>query len=134
MSKTLEITIYTVKDFQCNASSIISLLKKAGWCITDCNGKITVWNDTFSEWEFFKGDLEEFTQNNRFCWFYAYSDLQIIKVCINNNSFCIVPEAYIPTITCDDDEFYDYNWYYEHLIVPFNKGRTVIERVVFDEY
>lgn len=134
MPKTLEITIYTAKNFQCNVSSIISLLKKAGWCITDCNDKITVWNDTFSEWEYFKGTLEEFSQNNTTSWFYAYSDLQIIKICINNNNFCIVPEAYIRKITCDDHEFYDYNWYYEHLIVPFNKERTVIERVVFDEY
>lgn len=135
MSKTLEITIFPAKDLQCSLKNIICLLEKAGWCTADYNGKITVWNEDSSEWESHNGSLGEFAQNNALTWFYAYSGLHIIKVCTNgSNSFSIVPEAYIQMITCTNGKYFDYNWYYEHLIAAFNKGKTIVERVIFEEY
>lgn len=135
MSKTLEITIFLAKDFQCSLKNIVGLLYKAGWSITDSSGKINVWNEADSEWESYNGSSDDFFLNTKYNRFYAYNGLKIINVCTNGcDSFCISPEAYIQKTIYADRKYFDYNWYYINLIPAFNKGKVIVERVIFDEY
>ena len=136
MSKSLIITIFPAKDFQCSLKNIVGLLDKAGWSITDGSGKINVWNEVTSEWEIYNGTLDDFLLNTEYNLFYAYNGSKIISVSAIgcDNSFWISPEADIQKITYADREYFDYNWYYINLIPAFNKGKVIVERVVFDEY
>lgn len=134
MSKTLDMKIFTGEDFQCNLKNIVGLLDKAGWSITDGDGRINVWNEADSEWEIYNGSSDDFFLNTNYNRFYAYNGLKIINVCTNGcDSFCISPEAYIQKTIYDDREYFDYNWYYLHFIPAFNKA-NVVEGVIFDEY
>ncbi len=133
MSKTLKITIFIAED--CSLKNIVGLLDKAGWSITDGDGKINVWNEVDSEWEIFNGTLDDFFLNTEYNRFYAYNGLKIINVSTNGcNSFSIIPDAYIQKITYADKEYFDYNWYYINFIPAFNKENTIVERVRFNEY
>lgn len=135
MSKTLEMTIFPAKDFQCNLKNIVGLLDKAGWSITDCDGKINVWNESNSEWEIYNGTVDDFFLNTTYNLFYAYNGEEIISVWIDGcDRFCIFLDAYIKKIIYDDREYFDYNWYYLHFIPAFNKWNVIVERVIFDEY
>lgn len=134
MSKTLGMTIFPAKDFQCSLKNIVGLLNKAGWSITDSDGRINVWNEADSEWEIYNGTVDDFFLNTTYNLFYAYNGEKIINVWTNGcDRFCIFPDAYIQKIIYDDREYFDYNWYYLHFIPAFNKG-NVVERVIFDEY
>lgn len=135
MSKALEITIFPAEDFQCSLKNIVGLLDKAGWSITDYDGNINVWNEVSSEWEIYNGSSDDFFLNTTYNRFYAYNGLKIINVWTNGcDSFSIIPEADIQKIIYADREYFDYNWYYINLIPAFNKGKVIVERVIFDEY
>ncbi|MDE6021852.1 MAG: hypothetical protein K2H01_12750 [Ruminococcus sp.] len=135
MSKTLDMKIFTGEDFQCNLKNIVGLLEKAGWSIIDGDGRINVWNEADSEWEIYNGTLDDFFLNTTYDRFFAYNGLKIIIVyTIGCDSFGIIPDAYIQKTIHDDREYFDYNWYYLHFIPAFNKGKVVVERVIFDEY
>lgn len=135
MSRSLIITVFPAEDFPCSLKNVVGLLDKAGWSITDSSGKINVWNETDSEWEIFNGSSDDFCVNTKYNLFYAYKGSKIISVCANDcGSFWISPETDIQKITYDGREYFDYNWYYINLIPAFNKGKVIVERVVFDEY
>ena len=135
MSKTLDMKIFTGEDFQCNLKNIVGLLDKAGWSITDGDGRINVWNEVDSEWEFYNGTVDDFFLNTTYDRFFAYNGLKIIIVYTNGcDSFGIIPDGYVQKTIYDNREYFDYNWYYLHFIPAFNKGNVVVERVIFDEY
>lgn len=66
MSKTLDMKIYTREGFQCNLKNVVGLLNKAGWSITDGDGRINVWNEAESEGKFTMGTVDDFFLNTTY--------------------------------------------------------------------
>lgn len=136
MSKTLKIDIYPADTFEPTLKNVVALMTKAGWSITDSSGRISIWNDAADEWEYYTGTADDFVNSYRTCLFYMHgNDRQIVTISVDGSrSFRIYPEADIKKVVYNGKEYFDLNWYYEHFIVCFNKEKSIVERVVFEEY
>ncbi len=136
MSKDLEITLYIADELECNIKSIICLLKKIGWTLTEDNGKIKIFDRTTGEWKISTKSYDNYSIEDKEAYFQMQnSDGQIFEININNdNSFSVWIEAYAKKIVLSKHEFYDYNWYYENIVNRLNEGQCIVERAVFYEY
>ena len=135
MSRTLEIKFYLFDTFHCSLNSIVDLITTAGWCITDDEGKINIWNSRTDDWESHIGQIDNIANAYNKYWFYMYnSNHQIIKVhYANDNCFSIYPEAHVKKVAHKNGDYFDLNWYYEHFVKCFNRDKPVVERVMFDD-
>ncbi len=133
MSKTRSLRLFTY-NMICNMENVISLLKTAGWSVTDESGNIHFWNTKTDEWEIFSGTYKDLIALPK-CTFYAYKGEQIVSVSVDgSDSFNVSPSAYIRYVTVGDSLMFDFNWYYDSFYNHINKDKCVIERIVFEEY
>lgn len=140
MAKTLRINLY-IDD--CCVRNAVSLLEKAGFSVTDEQGRIMVLNK--DEGLFFPcgKSYEEFLNaDDRELFFRAfYTDGEVMNVSIGKTldeesgfgCFTLWTDGYAKKVTGSQGEFFDYNRYYENIVNAMNKGKNVIQRVVFDE-
>ena len=140
MAKTLRIKLYTD---DCSVKNVVKLLEKARFSVTDELGQIMVLDK--DEGLFFPcgKSYEEFLNaDDRELWFRAfYADGEVMSVSIDETlneesvfgCFTLWTDGYAKKVAGSQGEFFDYNRYYDNIINAMNKGKNVIQRVVFDE-
>ncbi len=115
MSKTRAIKFEVYDNYECSLNNIVTLLRKAGWSITDSHDRVNIYDvNNDDEWGTFSGTYEEFLQSDNYKRLIEiyYSDGQTANIWIENkHSFIIYPSSYIKMTNSGDKEFFDFNWY-----------------------
>lgn len=116
----------------CDMGTVIALLKKAGWSVTDHDGNIHFWSTATDEWEVYRGSFDEFAAEKG-CIFHAYNEGQCVSVAVDGgDSFDILPAPEYTLV--GENRVFDFNRCYDRFVNRMNEGKCVIERVIFEEY